>query len=44
MSAAFGCGVTLRGQFWYFGGKVPTYDHQVSIDANLFLTEIYILR
>ena len=39
-----GCGVTLRGQFWYFGGKGSEYEHQVNINAYLFLTEINILR
>ena len=39
-----GCGVTLRGQFWYLGGKDSTYTHQVNINAYLFQIEISISR
>ena len=39
-----GCGVTLRGQFWYLGGKDSTYDRQVNMNAYLLQTEISISR
>ena len=37
VSATHGCGVTLRGQFWYLGGRDPseqyeTYNRQVNLD------------
>ena len=41
VSLARGCGVTLHGQFWYFGGNLNTgYERKVNIDAYIFQTEI----
>ena len=44
VSAHSGCGVTLRGQFWYLGGDGSMYNRQVNINAYLFQTEILISR
>ena len=40
-----GCGVTLRGQFWYLGGDTyGGYERQVDINAYLFQTENSVSR
>ena len=33
VSPQYGCGVTLRGQFWYFGGFGSLFNRQVSFVA-----------
>ena len=38
VAAQYGCGVTLRGEFWYLGGYPSTYYRQVNINAYLFQT------
>ena len=35
VSPTAGCGVTLRGQFWYFGGSGSQYKRQVSFIAMI---------
>ena len=41
VSAHSGCGVTLRGQFWYLGGHPSTYYRQVNINAYFELKFIF---
>ena len=36
-----GCGVTLRGQFWYLGGTGSEYRRQVNQYANFKLKTIF---
>ena len=33
VSLVYGCGITLRGQMWYFGGR-DAYKRQVTSKAN----------
>ena len=40
VSLVSGCGLTLRGQMWYFGGK-QAYTRQVSSKAILQIQIIY---
>ena len=45
VSLHYGCGLSLRGQMWYFGGrsgyKTAGYSRQVSLKAILPIQIIY---